>query len=274
MSGSDILLRSEGTQEHRKKIAANEAWNAGKAWWDMMTGFQRASMMAFTPFVRMAGIEIAKEAESQIATRLPQPAGVQIVQVGEERLNVGTVTVPGETTRIRRRVISQPVEQQVTLRDEKVIVERRSGVNTNPTPNVLTETVIEMSDSRQVPRVWKSLHVAEEVVLRKQVTERVEHVRETVRRDVVDVEHDANSIVVPNARIESRREPMTPAPDAEAVRRVQAQEVETARRAQAQVLEAEASRRAQASNDKRAQEESLDKKPGQDTLPQPGVKKN
>ena len=46
-----------------------------------------------------------------------------------------------------------------------------------------------MSDRGQVPTVWKRLHLAEEVVLRKRVTERTEKVRETVRRDVVDVEH-------------------------------------------------------------------------------------
>ena len=62
--------------------------------------------------------------------------------------------------------------------------------------DVLTETVIEMSDSHQVPRVWKTLHVAEEVVLRKQVTERVERVRETVRHDVIDVEHDREEIII------------------------------------------------------------------------------
>ncbi|WP_162530709.1 YsnF/AvaK domain-containing protein [Rhodovastum atsumiense] len=116
--------------------------------------------------------------------------GIQVVPVGEERLNVATRTVPGEVTRVRRRVVSQPVEQQVTLRDEKVVIERRRPSATDGRNNVLTETVIELSDSRQVPTVWKSLHVAEEVVLRKQVTERTERVRETVRRDVVDVEHE------------------------------------------------------------------------------------
>ena len=123
---------------------------------------------------------------------MPQQAnGIQVIPVGEERLNVATRTVQGETTRLRRRVVAQPVEQQVTLRDEKVVVERRPATpGANPKPDVLTETIIEMSDSTQVPTVWKSLHVAEEVVLRKQVTERTENVRETVRRDVVDVEHD------------------------------------------------------------------------------------
>jgi uncharacterized protein (TIGR02271 family) len=117
-----------------------------------------------------------------------------VVSVGEERLNVATHTVQGETIRVRRRVVSQPVEQQVTLREEKVVVERHRPATVEARGDVLTETVVEMSDSREVPTVWKSQHVAEEVVLRKQVTERTETARDTVRRDVVDVEHDRGAI--------------------------------------------------------------------------------
>ena len=49
-----------------------------------------------------------------------QSNGAQILPIGEERLNVATRTVQGETTRIRRRVVAKPVEQKVTVREEKV----------------------------------------------------------------------------------------------------------------------------------------------------------
>ena len=160
---------------------------------------QRASLQSFSSY--------SPTAQTRITGRMPQPtsSSIQVVPVGEERLNVATRTVTGETTRVRRRVVEQPVEQQVTLRDEKVIVERRLPVGGSaPRPDMLTETVIEMSDSRQVPTVWKSLHVAEEVVLRKQVTERTERVRDTVRRDVVDVEHARETIVAPVAELSAQ----------------------------------------------------------------------
>ena len=92
-------------------------------------------------------------------------------------------------------MVEPPVEQQVTLREEKVVVERRPATGKQPDANLFTETVIEMSDSREVLTVWKSLHVAEEVVLRKQVTERTEKVRDTMRRDVVEVDHDLGAKV-------------------------------------------------------------------------------
>lgn len=192
MHSSSEAARRSG--QDTMSTAFNTAMYTGIAWLDMAMKFQRemqrASLQSFSSYSPFS--------ETRITGELPQPSeGVQVIPVGEERLNVATSTVQGETTRIRRRVVSQPVEQQIVLRDEKVVVERRAPNGTETTPDVLTETVIEMSDSRQVPNVWKSLHVAEEVVLRKQVTERTEKVRETVRRDVVDVEHDRKSVAAP-----------------------------------------------------------------------------
>ncbi len=188
MSASNFFGTSANHAEQSVNTALNTAMNTGMAWFDMMVNFQRemqrASLQSFSSY--------SPTSDTRITGRMPQQAnGIQVIPVGEERLNVATRTVQGETTRIRRRVVTQPVEQQVTLRDEKVVIERRPATpGANPKPDVLTETIIEMSDSTQVPTVWKSLHVAEEVVLRKQVTERTEKVRETVRHDVVDVEHD------------------------------------------------------------------------------------
>jgi stress response protein YsnF len=192
------------------------AMSAGMLWWDLLTTFQRemqrASLESFSVYSPASDTRIA-------ASRVQQPAGFAVVALGEERLNVATRTLPGETTRVRRRVIAQPVEQQVTLRDEKVILERRPPTGSSADGGVLTETVIEMSDSRQVPAVWKSLHVAEEVVLRKQVTERTHKVREIVRRDVIDVEHAKQpAFAAPPAptaeEIEARLESLSPVPPA------------------------------------------------------------
>jgi uncharacterized protein (TIGR02271 family) len=192
----DIAEQSMSTAVNAATTAMNTAMNTGFAWLDLMLGLQRQMQRASLQSMSV----YSPTADVRIAGRVPQSAGngTQVVAVGEERLNVATRTVQGETTRIRRRVVAQPVEQQVTLREEKVVVERRkpSGEGA-PKPDVLTETVVEMSDSREVPTVWKSLHVAEEVVLRKQVTERTEKVRDTVRRDVVDVERARETLPAP-----------------------------------------------------------------------------
>lgn len=158
----------------------------------MMIDMQRASLLTFSIY--------SPSPRTNGATHRSN-SGVEVIPMGEERLNVGTRVGQGETVRVTRRVVEQPVEQDVLLRDEKVIVERRplpAGAAANGA-KVLSETVVEMSNSSQVPTVWKSVHVGEEVVLRRQVTERTERVRETLRRDVVDVQQERAEVPAPRA---------------------------------------------------------------------------
>ena len=194
---SDVMnsaKRPGNTTEPSQKDALGTMVSSGRAWWDMMFDLQRASLQSFSVY--------SPGADTRISGALPhRAAGVAVVPVGEERLNVATRVVQGETTRVRRRVVEQPVEQEVLLRDEKVIVERRplpAGAAAKGA-KVLSETVVEMSNSSQVPTVWKSVHVGEEVVLRRQVTERTERVRETLRRDVVDVQQERAEVPAPRA---------------------------------------------------------------------------
>lgn len=171
--------------ERSVSSALNTAIDTSMAWWDLMMRMQRASLASVSVY--------SPRSETRISASQPQRQDeAAVLPVGEERLNVATRTVPGETTRIRRRVVAAPVEQEVTLRDEHVVVERRPASAADAQRGeVLTETVIEMSDSRQVPEVWKSVHVAEEVVLRREVSERTERVQEMLHRDVIEVEHAA-----------------------------------------------------------------------------------
>jgi len=121
----------------------------------------------------------------------------QVVAIGEEVLNVGTRVVPGKTTRVRRVVVESPVQQDVTLHNETVVVERRrpqSGIG----QDVLTEVTVEMSDTTEVPVVSKSVHLVEEVLLRKEVTARTETIRDTVKRDKLEIEEPSQLPVVFN----------------------------------------------------------------------------
>ena len=124
----------------------------------------------------------------------------QVIGVGEEVLNVGTRMVPGKTTRVRRVVVQNPVQQDVTLHTETVVLERRRPVQTAGN-DVLTEVTIEMSDFNEVPVVSKSVHLVEEVLLRKEVTARVETIHDTVRRDKLEIEQPSNLPVVQTSNV-------------------------------------------------------------------------
>jgi uncharacterized protein (TIGR02271 family) len=111
----------------------------------------------------------------------------QVISLAEEQLVVGKHTVTSGTTTIRRYVVEVPAEQQVTLYDEKIIVERRKPVTDTTTGEILTELTVEVIETSEVPSVAKSVKVREEVVIRKERTERVETVRDTIRRDEIEI---------------------------------------------------------------------------------------
>lgn len=171
----------------------NAPVSTGFAFWDMMLQMQKASQQALSSFVPLAsqgtqavGARFDERAGGQSAQRTTN--SVEIIPVGEETFHVGTRTVQGETTRLRRVVVETPVEQQVSLRTETVVVERRKPVSTIANGDILTERSVEMTDSFEVVETWKSVHLREEVVLRTEVVEHTETVRDSVRHDEVKVE--------------------------------------------------------------------------------------
>jgi len=196
------LILAYNTNANTIRSNANPVSDApvstGIPFWDMMLSFGKASQQALSGYAPQAG----HAPRPEHGTRSDRPAvqhttsSVEVIPVGEETLNVGTRLVAGETTRVRRIVVETPVEQGVSLREERVVVERRkpTAAGAAITQGILTETAIEMSDSYEVVDVWKSVRVTEEVVLRREVTERHETVRDTVRRDEVVVEHAKHSV--------------------------------------------------------------------------------
>jgi stress response protein YsnF len=112
----------------------------------------------------------------------------EVIPLGEEVLEVSKRTESRGTARIRRYVIETAVEQQVTLQSEKVVVERRRPVSDKVTGEVLTEMTVEVIETAEVPVVNKRVRLREEIVVRTERTQQVETVRETVRRDEVDIQ--------------------------------------------------------------------------------------
>ncbi len=191
------------TTRRDANLRSETAVSTGIPFWDMMLSFGKASQQALSGYAP----RVEHGARSDSGTVQHTTSNVEVIPVGEETLHVGTRLVAGETTRVRRVVVETPVEKSVSLREERVIVERRkpTAASAATTQGILTETAIEMSDSYEVADVWKSVRVTEEVVLRREVSERHETVRDTVRRDEVVVEQAKHQLpAFPQA---SRSEP-------------------------------------------------------------------
>ncbi|MGI4737759.1 MAG: YsnF/AvaK domain-containing protein [Janthinobacterium lividum] len=111
-------------------------------------------------------------------------------EVIEESLQVGKRTEQTGGVRLRSRIVEKPVEASVRLREEHVVV-NRTPVDRPATEADFTafkEGQIDVTESAERAVVAKEAHVVEEVSLGKQVTEREEVIRDTVRNTEVEVE--------------------------------------------------------------------------------------
>jgi len=113
----------------------------------------------------------------------------EILRLAEEQLEVGKRLVTEGTTRIRRFIVEKPVEAKVTLHEEHVEIVRLAAANPSSIKDVdWTEKTIEIVDTHEEPVLSKSVHLAGEVRVGRRATDRVETVRDKVRRQDVEVE--------------------------------------------------------------------------------------
>lgn len=112
------------------------------------------------------------------------------IPIIEESLEVGKRTVQTGGMRLRSRIVEHDVEEQLKLREENVQVKRNTVDRpaTDADFAAFKEGQIEMVEHAEVPVVSKQARVVEEVSLGKEVNERNETVRDTVRKTEVDVE--------------------------------------------------------------------------------------
>ncbi len=123
------------------------------------------------------------------AADLDRPNDGGTIALSAERMVVGKRLVNRGTTRVRRFVVETPAEARVTLRDERVVVERHQVAGARAATDAdFDEKAVEMTATSEEAVVGKTARIVEEVTIRKEATDRVETVRDTVRHEDVAVE--------------------------------------------------------------------------------------
>ena len=91
---------------------------------------------------------------------------------------------------MQKRVSEIPVQEDITLREERVNVDRRPADYTfhGSDAEAFQESVVEIREAYEELILNKKARVVEEVVINKEVDEHTETVRETLRKTEVDVE--------------------------------------------------------------------------------------
>ena len=115
----------------------------------------------------------------------------ETVPVVEEGLEVGTRRVATGGVRVTSSVSERPVEETVTLREERVEAGRRRAdreLGPEEAEAAFRDRTVEMLATGEEAEARKVARVVGEVTLGKRVGEREETVRDTVRRTEVEVE--------------------------------------------------------------------------------------
>jgi hypothetical protein len=155
---------------------------------------QPADTAGQLPHRDIADEEVEPEsAQSTVPAMFVPPPPPAAADDADQELRIGKREVARGGARVRAFTREAPVEEEVSLRDEFVDVEKR------PCERQLTDAeveagglfrdrVFEIAEMREEPVVTKVAIVREEVIVRKTVKQRSETVRDTVRRTEVEVE--------------------------------------------------------------------------------------
>lgn len=139
----------------------------------------------------LASANLGEEDLSRTREAAPGSRGAseQRIPVVEETLRVGKREVAGGSVRVRSYVVERPVEEQVRLHEESVHVDRQAvDQPVSEAGDPFRERTIEVSARSEEAVIGKDARVREEVVVRKDASDRTETVKDTVRRTEVEVD--------------------------------------------------------------------------------------
>jgi uncharacterized protein (TIGR02271 family) len=113
----------------------------------------------------------------------------EVLRLVEEQLDLGKRQVETGRSRIRYFVVEKPVESQITLHEEHLEISRRAVTDaTLPRDLDWKDKTIEVIETSEQPVVTKTARITEEVVISRRGSDRVQTIRDTVRRQQVEVE--------------------------------------------------------------------------------------
>ena len=116
-------------------------------------------------------------------------AADETIKLAEETLRVGKRDINHGRVRLRSYVVEKPVHESVSLHSETVDVTRRPvGQTVAAGEDLFKERTLSAEETSQEAVVSKEAHVYEEVSLGKNVQDRTQEIKDTVRRTEVEVD--------------------------------------------------------------------------------------
>jgi uncharacterized protein (TIGR02271 family) len=183
-------------EEHAQQWR-NTGWSGvhpGKAAWDVQRQGGAARNIATTTAAATTA------PTSTTAARGATEVQEEVIPVYEEELKVGKRVIEQGRVRVHAYTVEQPVQENLTLREERVAVERRPvdrPVSGTPGEAAFRDRTIDVTTHREEPVIDKEARIKEEIVVRKEADQHTETVQDTVRRTEVEIEDDRAKTTTP-----------------------------------------------------------------------------
>jgi uncharacterized protein (TIGR02271 family) len=149
---------------------------------------QRGERVLFViaPPAAAAAAPARRVAPAAAAVEQPKPAGSDdvLLELVLEELEVGKRRYDAGGVHVETHIVSEPIVQDVHLKDEHVVVERTKVdrvMSRAEADRLFRDAGFEMTAKAEVPIVKKRAHVVEELVIKKIDMTHDEIVRDTVR---------------------------------------------------------------------------------------------
>jgi uncharacterized protein (TIGR02271 family) len=178
----DVTIYLEGVRQGGTIITANVADTQVSRAAEIMSGYNMVN-------VQKRATELTTKSAEPLPVLSDAALNDNVIEVIEEDLVVGKEAVERGRMRIYNVVTEREVAQNVGLRDETIRVTRRP-VNraVNLSDDLFRSKSFEMVEIDEIAKAAKVARVVEEVYLGKEVVEKVETIKETLRRQDVQIE--------------------------------------------------------------------------------------
>lgn len=193
-----MLDRAMDILEHNGAVDldSQEAEWKQSGWTGYQAGTATGAAVGTSPSMPGLGVVATGAAATTSTTSTPAAASTtartgaeEVIPIVEEQIRVGKRDAERGRVRVRSYIVETPVTEQVTLREEHVDVQRRAVDRPlTDADDVFRERVIDATEHAEQAVVAKEARVIEEVVIRKDTTERTETVHDTVRHTEVEVD--------------------------------------------------------------------------------------
>lgn len=193
--GVAVLMRENGARNIENDADTDTGYN------DISAGLPGTVSGLPTGVAATSGTASGYAGSSLESTERGIAEGETSIPVVQEDLVVGKRSVDRGGVRVYSHLVEQPVSADVTLRNEKVVLDRRA-VDRVATAEDFTpgERSFEVRATGEEAVVGKNARVVEEVLVGKDASEHTEVVRDTVRHTEVDVEEIPVTTTVPTTK--------------------------------------------------------------------------